>query len=54
MAAWRTRFRGAQADALETKLQVPESIEEQPKNGGRARYIAFPLAVRRVFAGKMA
>lgn len=51
IVAWRMRFRGAQADALETKLQVTETIEELPKNGDRW-YVAFPLAVRAGFSRK--
>lgn len=50
IVAWRMRFRDAQADALGTKLQITEVIEELPKNGDRARYIAFPLAVRAGFS----
>jgi competence protein ComEC len=45
MVSWRTRFRGAEVDALETTVQVPATIEEPLKNVGLARHIAYPLAV---------
>jgi competence protein ComEC len=46
--AQRTRFRGAQFDALEHKPQVPEVIHKL-KSAGTERYISLPMAIRARF-----
>jgi hypothetical protein len=55
MVSWRTRFRGAEVDALETTVQVPATIEEPLKNVGFGAPYRLSLGCRRpVFASKMA
>ncbi len=46
IVASRTRFRGAQAGALETTTQVPEIIHEPLKTGGHELHVSLPLAIR--------